>query len=368
MKDLHKKITAVLFFAVIILIPVISLLFMPREQVVFSEIENRYLARFPRLSLESYHETEFMKGFEDWANDRVIGRTGWIKLRNRTELLLGRTEIDGVFVTRERLMQRWENPDFERVGKTLDAMNTFAERHNEVPIYFMLAPTSLEIYRVTLPPSAPVNSQRDFIKYCYDYLENISTIDVLPLLEELREHYIYYRTDHHWTSLGAYIAYTAAGPVMGFSPLAMNRFNIEHVSNSFLGTLYSLTLNNRITPDVISIFSLTEGDPHENLYHKEFLETKDKYSLFLGPNAPVIEITSNLPERKLLVFKDSYAHSLIPFLAKNYSKITVADMRLININYRELFDVGDYDAVLFMYNVMTFSEDTSLIKINAGGR
>jgi len=387
---MHKKLMAVLFFLFIFLIPVISLITMPKEKVVFSETENRYLARFPTFSLEKVLETEYMKEFEDWANDRVVGRESWIKLKNRTERALGKIEINGVFITDERMMQTFSGYDKDRVGKNLNAMNNFAKRHESVPVYFMLAPTSLELYGDTLPKSSPIASQKDFMRYCHDELDQITGIDILTLLEEHRERYIYYRTDHHWTSLGAYIAYTAAGTAMGFTPLNMDRFNIETASSDFWGTLHSKTLDDSITPDIINIYTLSEGEPevvltvndgvniteHQSLYFREFLDTKDKYSTFLGINAPIIKITSDIsgiPEgssssgKKLLIFKDSYAHSLIPFLAKNYSEITVVDMRYINMGYNAFFTVEDFDQVLFMYNVITFSEDTNLVKLNAGG-
>jgi len=382
MKNLHKKIMLFIFFLIIGLVPLLSLLTMPREQFAFSENENRYLTRFPQFSAANVESTSFMKGFDDWANDRVIGRESFIRLKNRTDRLLGKTEIGGVFITDERMMQVWSGFDEALAGANLTAVNDFAVRHSGVPVYFMLAPTSQEIYRDTLPNSAPIGSQRDFIRYCYDTLGDVNTVDVLPILEENANRYIYYRTDHHWTSLGAYIGYTAAISAMGFTPWSLSNFDVENASNSFLGTLYSKTLDRGITPDTISIYTLSDGDPEvhvtinsgveteyrNSLYFREFLGVKDKYSVFLGTNAPIIEVESHLRaiERSLLVFKDSYAHSLIPFLAKNYSHITVADMRYINTGYDALFDVDEYDAVLFVYNVITFSEDTNLVKLNAG--
>ena len=86
---------------------------------------------------------------------------------------------------------------------------------------------------------------------------------------------------------------------------------------------------------------------------------------------PVATIISSaqLPENadngSLLVIKDSYAHSLIPFLAKNYSHITVLDLRYINGDIETLgVNIGDYKNVLFMYNVITFSQDTNVKKLN----
>ncbi|MCL1823358.1 MAG: DHHW family protein [Oscillospiraceae bacterium] len=383
MKDLHKRIMLGIFFALISLIPVISLIIMPKEKIVRSEIENKTLAVFPEFNTGNILDVSFMQGFENWANDRVMGRISWIKLKNSTERLLGKTEINGVFITEERMMQAWSGYDSEAVNKNLDAMNRFTERHSDVPVYFMLAPTALEIYRDTLPESAPVASQKDFIRHCYDYLTDITSIDVLPALEELKDHYIYYRTDHHWNPLGAYIAYAAATPVMGYTAAELNRFNIESASNSFLGTLYSKTLDSSITPDIINIYTFTESEPevtvtvnsgnsieeYNSLYFREALEIKNKYEIYLGLTMPIINITTDLgvsSGKKLLIFKDSFAHCLIPFLSKNFSEITVADMRFINAGYDMFFDVNEYDSVLFIYNVITFSEDRNLVKLNAG--
>jgi len=381
MQNLHKKIMLIIFFFIIGMVPLLSLLTMPREERAFSENENRFLARFPQWSFDRFQDRKYMEEFENWANDRVFMRENWMMLRNWTERLLGKTEVEGVFITDERMVQAWRGYNEAAVNRNLTAMNDFAERH-DVPVFFMLAPTAQEIYRDTLPESASLASQKDFMKHCFELMPDITPIDILPDLERNSQRYLYYRTDHHWTSLGSYIAYTAAGQAMGFSPLELNRFRIENASNSFLGTLFSLTLDRSLSPDIINIYTLSEGDPdvtvsvnkgtetatHDTLYFREYLDVKDKYSVFIGTNAPIIEIESDLGgvEKRLLIFKDSFAHSLIPFLAKNYSHITVADMRFINVDYNTFFDVSDFDAVLFMYNVITFSEDTNLVKLNAG--
>ncbi|MDR2531922.1 MAG: hypothetical protein LBC82_03670 [Oscillospiraceae bacterium] len=382
MKNLHKIILIVFFFATITIIPVVSLNTMQPGEFIFSENENRYLARFPRFNLANVLDTTFMQDFDDWASDRVLGRESWIRLKNGTERLLGKLEIGGVYTAEDRILQIWNNYNEASVERNLAAMNVFAARHSEVPVYLMLVPTAIEIYRDSLPQSAPIGSQKDFIRHCYDTLTEITSIDVLPLLSEHSNSYIYYRTDHHWTSTGAYIAYTAAAVSMGFTPLEPSRFNIENVSNSFRGTLFSRTLDNSITPDIIQLYTLAEGNPevavtindgssektYNSLYFREYLDVKDKYSIFLGSPVPVVEIISNLggTGRRLLVIKDSYAHSFVPFLAKNFSEITMVDMRFINISYSELFNVDDYDAVLFLYNADTFSGDEHLVKLGRG--
>jgi hypothetical protein len=164
---------------------------------------------------------------------------------------------------------------------------------------------------------------------------------------------------------------------MGFIPHNLGNFYAENYNN-FLGTLFSKTLNNSITPDVITIYkplsnapeiTVTIGETEYNsLYFREYLNTKDKYSVFLSINAPVIEIKSELSasNRRLLMFKDSYANCLIPFLTNNFNEITVIDLRFVNQPYSEFLNIEDYDSVLFLYNVMTFSECISIVKLNAG--
>lgn len=172
---------------------------------------------------------------------------------------------------------------------------------------------------------------------------------------------------------------------MKFSAYTADKFSVEHASDTFRGTLYSKTLDNSITPDTIDIYALADNEPkvsvtvyksgaqpdgtYDSMYFREFLDVKDKYSTFLGQNVPRIDINSVLPENadngSLLVIKDSYAHSLIPFLAKNYSHITVLDLRYINGDIKTLgVNIGDYKNVLFMYNVITFSQDTNVKKLN----
>jgi hypothetical protein len=379
MKDLHKVLLIVFFFFIITIIPVVSLLTMPREEFAFSENENRYLARFPKFNYSSFESTDFMKSFEEWANDRVFGRESWIRLKNNTEQLLGKLEINEVYITDNRMLQTWNEYNEASVSRNLEAVNAFAARYSDVPMFFMLVPTSVEIYRDSLPASAPIGSQREFIKRCYEAFTELTVVDVLTLMEEHRDRYIYYRTDHHWTAEGSYIAYTAAMNAMGFTPLEINRFNVENASNSFLGTLHSKTLDNSITPDIIKIYTLTESDPdvlvtinnglseaqYSSLYFRDYFDVKDKYSIYLSSPVPEVRIESDLTgmPRRLLVIKDSFAHSFVPFLAKSFTEITMVDMRFINMHYSEIFNVSEFDAVLFIYNVITFSEDTHLMKL-----
>lgn len=370
------------FFLTLAALPILTFLNLPEGDRPFSENENRYLAAFPEISFQTYLDKTAMTGFETWFTDRFYGREDWIRAKNASERLIGKVRINGVYTADNRMMQAWEGFDPDFIDRNLSAVNRFTERYPDLPVYFLLAPTSQELYANLLPKSAPVGSQSELNGYCRERLEGATLINVFPALKSNAESYIYYRTDHHWTSYGAYIAYTEAAKSMGFQSEPLSSFDIEHASTDFRGTLYSKTLDNGVTPDVIDYYHLNEGAApltltinsgtetreYDSLYMREYLEVKDQYSSFLGSNVPMLTITSERSPngQSLLIFKDSYAHSMIPFLANHYSKITVLDLRLINVPYSTLVNVDEYDSVLILYNAITFSEDTNIRKLNMG--
>ncbi len=384
-KKIHKYLMVGLFALVSLILPIITIinsLQMPEKP--FSENENRYLQEFPDLNADTLIDKSFMQDFESYFSDRFVLREDWISIKNNFDKFLGKKEIKGIFTEDGRMIEAWREYDKTSVEANLKAMNTFAEKFKGVNMYFMLTPTAQEIYSETLPANSGVGNQKAFIKMCYEMTPELSGIDAYSSLYAARDKYLYYRTDHHWTSLGAYTAYTAAGNTMKYTPYSLDKFSVEHASNSFKGTLYSKTLDNSITPDIMDYYYLSSGEPeltmtvfdgmkettYSSLYFRDYLDKKDKYSSFLGPNAPIIQIESNVTAENdngsLLVIKDSYAHALVPFLTKNYSKITVIDLRYIQAG--TLYDMGvnpaNYDSVLFMYNVITFSEDINIKKLN----
>jgi len=390
---MHKKITVILFAAAFLFLPLMSFILMPKEPMPFSENENRYLAKFVKPKFfgknANIADRRFMTAFDEWFSDRFAFREDFIVLKNNTELLTGKTEINGVTAADGRLIQVWRGYDRDLVDRSLKAMDAFAAKYPEKDVYFMLAPTSQEIYADTLPPNFEPGSQKAFIKYCYDNLRNISGIDVLTPLYENRDKYVYYRTDHHWTGGGAYLAYCAACLKMGTLPYEYSWFDIEHASGDFRGTLFSKTLNSRVTPDIISFYTLTSPQPatspivkapditltvntgaeikkYDSLYFREYLSKKDKYSAYLGDNVPILDITANLEnnDNSLLIIKDSYANCMIPFLVNHYKRITVLDMRYINTDIRSLVKLEEYGQALFVFNAVNFSEDKNIVKLN----
>ncbi|MGN0641839.1 MAG: DHHW family protein [Huintestinicola sp.] len=349
------------------------------EKKEFSETENRYLAEFPEFSGKKIYNGSFTSGVEDFVTDHFVGHDGWITLKTRLEMLTGKRERNGIYILKNRLVEKVDEADEEIVGKSINGINTFAAE-NDVPVYVMIVPTSAAIYADELPPNAPEMDQKAFIDDVYSRLDgSIVTIDAYSAMMSGREDYIYYRNDHHWTSGGAFAAYTAAGKKMGYTPVSSGSFDIEHASYDFRGTFYSKVLYSGTEADTVDLWIPTGGEKteaveiyssfgeepavYDSMYFRDYLDVKDKYSTFLGPNQPMVTIKTGSEGGRLLMFKDSYAHCYVQFLAQNYSEITLVDLRYIQLSYKELINAESYDQVMFLYNASGFSKDENLKKL-----
>lgn len=372
-KNLPKMLSFFFFFGVITILPLMTII-LPKKE--FSEIENRVLSKAPEFSFSSVLDRSFMKNSESYFADHFVGRTDWIKAKTQMELLSGKREINGVYVSGDRMVEKLDSPDYNVISKSISAINNFSETTG-LETYVMIVPTSAEFYS----SSNPNVNQKEEIDKIYSELsgENVITLDAYTVLNSNKEDYIYYRTDHHWTTLGAYYVYSTTVYDMGITPVSWNNYNIEHASSDFKGTLYSKTLYDGIKSDMIDIYYPTSGvdivsvdihtgkgtDTYESYYFRDFLETKDKYSVFGGQNQPVVNIkTNSYNENKLLVIKDSYANAYIPFLCQHYSEITMLDMRYIDVPYDEVINTDDYNQVLFLYNYSTFAQDKNIRKLD----
>lgn len=391
------KLTIALFTVITLAVPVVTAVLPKQER---SENENRTLAEFPDLVdhtkmdkaenlgdavgaikwdyITVRDKDSWMDDFETYFSDHLVGREDWVRTKNEIEKLAGKKEINGVYTLGDQMIQVFKEYNQDDVLKSLNAMNKFAETHPDMQVSLMLAPTAQELFSSEIPSYAGYLSEKSFIDECYKMMNGITTIDSLSFLSGHKNDYVFYRTDHHWTSLGAYYAYCAAAKTLGYSSYGLDSFNIETASSSFRGTLYSKTLDNSITPDSIDYYMLSSGEPtvkmtvfdgrketeYDSLYVRSYLDVKDKYSSFTGSNSPLVTIETDVNNGKnLLLIKDSYAHSLVPFLSKHYSKITMVDMRYINTDLNNLIDLSEYQQAMFMFNVVSFSSDLNIKKI-----
>ena len=351
------------------------------EKRTFSELENRNLEKFPKFTTEKFFSGDYMDDIEVYTADHFFGRDVFVKFKTMCDLAVGKKERNDVYILNDRLVQRFDPPDEKITAKSIDAINKFAEE-TDIPVFMMLVPTAGEIYSDDLPANAPMASEKEFIDSVYRKLsDRISVLDAYTTMKLNQSEYIYYRNDHHWTTHGAYLAYYTAGRKMGYTPFEMSSCDIEHASSEFKGSLYSHALYDGIDADTVDyyhchggavftgeyVYNSPSGEPefYSEIYHREYLEKKDKYLSFTGANAPVVTFTSENSGGRLLIFKDSYANCYVPLLMQNYSKVTMIDLRYVQISWKDFpdTDLSEYDQVLFLYNALTFSTDRNIPNI-----
>lgn len=330
----------------------------------FSELENRYLAKPPALSVENLETGKFMEDAEDYVNDHIIGRDFWVALKAWSERLSGKQENNGVYFGKEdTLLNRLDEPDPNVLQEYAGYVNALVD-NVDVPVYFGIIPSSSEIWSDRLPKGAPTADEKAIIDTLYDTVQTY-TIDLYSALEEHKDEEIYYRTDHHWTSLGAYYGYTALMEAMGMEPIPLDESAKVTVSDSFYGTIFSSSgvrwvapdhIDRYISGDGLKVTSYFDSTPTEgSLYVDSYLSKKDKYSSFLGGNQPLCVIqTQHTDAPKVLVIRDSYTDSLAPFLTQNFSEIHLFDPRMNLNSVKAYVEENQIDQVVVLYSISNF--------------
>ena len=348
----------------------------------FSELENRYLTQFtpPKLGkLElganfgkggNVLNGEFMQKFESYVTDQFPMRDAFVGLKAATERAIGKQENNGVFFGKEdTLLNRFETPDRELVDRNLAAVDDFSQRAG-VPVYFGLIPSSAAIWSDRLPANAPTADQKALIEQLLGGTTAIP-VDCWSSLWEHRGEDVYYRTDHHWTTLGAYYGYAALMETMGMEAVPLEQYAPNVVSDRFYGTTFSTSGVRWVAPDVITAYVPEDGITVESnftgamepgrLYAPEYLEKKDKYSYFLGGNQPLCILrTEHTGAPKVLIVRDSYTDSLAPFLTAHFSEIHLVDLRYNKTNLRDYIQENGIDCAVVLYSLSNFVTDGNL--------
>ncbi len=368
MKDLInniKKYPLIIYFAVLLYVLSVADLFSPVEKT--SELENRDLATFPKFSWELLFNNEYTPKIEDFTEDHFIKRNSWISLKSICESLLGKTENNGVVYGKDGyLFTKFVTTDYSQMEKNVNSINKFIDRHSDRNIKFLPAPTAPGVMTDMVTEGSPVIDTAYIQGYIYGNMDHSVIVDVRSELAQHTDEYIYYRTDHHWTTLGAYYAYREYMKAIGRQPQPLENFEMVDVEN-FIGTHYSKSKNYNVVPDVLSYIesdALIEINGETNsIYEKEKLDVRDKYAMFLRGNPGLATIKGN-GEGRIMIIKDSYANCFVPFMINDFAQIDIYDMRYITMGLDRLIEEADYDEILFLYNCETFLSDKDLRKIN----
>ena len=336
----------------------------------FSDLENRYLQKVPVLSLDSLANGEFMADAEDYTSDHIVGRDFWVALKTWCERLSGKQENNcSYFGKDDTLINRVDVPDMDELANKIGYVNKLVGNVS-VPVYFGLIPSAADIWADRLPAGAPTADEQAIIKEMYG-LTDAQTIDFRSLLAAHADEALYYRTDHHWTSLGAYYGYVALMQAMGLEPVSLEQYTQTTVSKDFYGTIFSTSGVRWVAPDSIDIYvpgdkvtvtNYFDANPTAgSLYVDSKLSIKDKYTYFLGGNQPLCVIKSqNTDAPKVLVIRDSYTDSLAPFLSESFSEVHLYDLRYNRNSVKEYVEANGIDQVVVMYSISNFATDTNL--------
>lgn len=369
-RKIRKIVIYLLCIGILFLPP--CLLLSPKKE--FSENENRYLAKLPPLSLRTILSGTYTDSLNDYLADHFPQRDFFVGLKSSMEIACGRKYINGIYVAKDDyLIELYKQP--QNTDRIIDTLIRFYSKINRTDrkVNLMLVPTAVTVYYDKLPAYAPSSQQLETAYTIYDRT-GIPPIDCTEnLFDGASKGQLYYRTDHHWTTFGAYCGYLAYCDTKGLTPVPLEALTAQIVTEDFAGTLYSKINDYRHKKDAITIYINPEdvltvtyvdtGEVTDSLYNFDYLEAKDKYSLFLDNIHPLIEIENAAADSQdeLMLIKDSYANSIVPFLAHHYKKIYILDTRY----YRDgpssfLSEHETITDILLLYNLNTLDSDTGI--------
>lgn len=363
-----------MFLILLFLICLLNIVWPSRE---FSEKENRMLEQKPELTLSGIESGRFMEQYESYQSDQIAGRDLWVQLKTRVDLLMGKRESNGVYKGKSKyLMEDIKTPNQEQMEHNLASMCSFQEAYPDIPMYMMLVPNAANVLSDKLPSFAVTRDQdKDFAEIQKALKGHLTWVDVSSAMKDHKSENIYYHTDHHWTSLGAKYGYEALAEALQLDTSKEVELKPYAVSDSFNGTLsatsgyetgyeepmYVYLPKEEGTGPEIVVSYVEEQEKKATLYDTSKLKEKDKYAMFLGGNSGLIDIRTTADSTdRLLIVKDSYANSLVPFLTPYYREIFMVDPRYYYGDIHEIMENNKITSVLFLYNGNTFVEDNSI--------
>lgn len=340
----------------------------------FSENENKMLEQLPRLSWANLVNGKFASSYEKYVADQFPLRDEWIAAKSVAEFTLLKSENNGVVYGGDGyLFQKYTAVDETALAKNTAAAAAFIDRAG-APVTVLLVPSSYAVLESRVPSGAPFADQAAPLAATGSALTGAGArfVELLPLLRGHADEYIYYRTDHHWTTYGAWLAYDALEE--GGTRFAYDESKAVAVPG-FLGTSYSRCKAFNAVPDVIRYFPALNGaltttqstgvNAYDSIYNLEQFEKRDKYSGFLYGNSSYVEIETEPGADKkeaVLLIRDSYADSLVPYLTAHYRKIVLVDPRYYNASFAELSQQG-FDDIILLFGFENFASETKITNL-----
>ena len=370
-----ERVAITLILFVTILVGMLALVFGPKAD--FSADENRVLESTPKISVDALADGTFMDSVENYVGDHFPLRKMFISLNTEVQLAIGKRDIGsnygktpaegGVYFGSQGHLYEVLLPNkTDTFTKNVTAITEFGKNAG-LPLTVMPVPSGSQEQAVNLPAFAPNHDQREELQTIQSAVKSGTT--VINLFDTLSagKGDFYFKTDHHWNIYGAFEGYKALAHAVGVQPLAKSDFAFQTVSNAFYGTLYSkaITFNPQADDFILpvcnkpsNITQQTGKQIRKGIYWEQYLTKKDKYATFFGGNHSV-DVVKNVDikdDRKLLIIKDSYANSLVPFLAQNFSEIHIVDLRYYNQNIYQYIKDNKITDLAAVYSIKQLCE------------
>lgn len=367
-----------IFIIVLFLVLIVNAIVPDKEK---SELENRALESRPRFNLTTVLSGDFMEQWEKYLSDQFAGRNTWRRVKVGLDRLGGAKMENNIYIGKGgQLMENIEVPDEDQLDANMTAIQNFAQTYEDIPVTMMLVPDAACILTDRLPAFAEVEDQRQMFSMAERKLgDSVNWIDTVSILNKHKSEKLYYKTDHHWTTQGAFYVFQEAAQTFGIEGDVSDDFVSYTVTDSFNGVLAASSGVGLDERELIDIYVPTEGDDDvivdyvdegrktTSLYDSSKLDTRDKYGVFLGGNTSVIDIkTVSTSQKRLLIVKDSFADCFIPFLAPYYREIVVVDPRYYSGTMDEIMDTYRITDALILYSGNTFFTDNNISGVFSG--
>ena len=372
MKKVYKILPAIIFVGFIVTMLVLFLV-LPKKE--YSSSEKRYLEQAPAFSFSSLLSGEFGEDFEEYLSDQTAGRNFWVGLAAYYQYGIGNNGSDGIYKCSNDYLVN-DPADMSGLMRNVGFIEEFSASC-PVDTTVLVAPSTGYVCEDILPKNHMEYRDGEEFPQIKEGLPSCSFVD---LRETFKSEYasgkqIYYKTDHHWTAYGAYTAYRELGKTLGYTPHEQGDYKVTEYPG-FYGTTYSssgfwLTPSDTIevwdnpANDSTVVTTITDGGEtteQKDMFYLSHLEEDDKYPIYLDGNHPytVIKNSAADSDKKLLVIKDSFAHSLVPYLADHYSEIIMVDLRYYTNPVSQIVAEEGIDQVLVLYSVDNLATDTDI--------
>ena len=313
------------FTAIIYIVTIIS--FIDKDKI-FSEFENRNLKTNVRFSINKFVNGSFQEEYEEYINDQFPLRNQWISIKSLNEYLLGKIENNGIIYGENKwLFEKFTSLNKIKLSNNINAINQFSKKYDK-SVSVMIVPNSYEIYNEDLPRGLYQIEQEKIIKDLYSNLIYSNNINLLDKFKNEKNNYIYYKTDHHWTTYGAYLAYCSFIESIGMKPINLNYYN----SNA-------------------AVFS-------ETTKNVDFSEVQQIFTKHLSPDASILDFGCGSGRDTKYFLNNGYhvtatdGSGVICKMATDYTGIKVKQML-----FEELDDRNQYDGIWACASVLHLSRE-----------